>query len=569
MSTLIDSPVSRPVAPPQDGRRRRRVSGAIAWWIPIGVLAFLILYPLFHLLLTVGGEGTHIVRTLTSGSLPKILLNTLLYTLLTTVWGMALGLPLAWLLSRSDDRWTAAARTVICVGFVLPEFIYAISYVFVLDPQTGYLTRVIHLVAPSFNPPLYGLFGMVLLTGFFCIPQIVILVEPALRNVSADLEEAAEACGSRTLNTLLRVTFPLVMPSMLTAALLTALLAFASFGIPAALGIPSYFYVLSTDVYSLVSNYPPQFGQAAVLSMLFLVIGVLIATLQMYATRLSFRYRTLGGKGFKRRRQQPRLALRVLRGTYLWLMAAVVSIIPIGMIAAVSFAAKWWQLPGPVTLENYGFVLLKDPLLADMAITTGSVASLAIVGVVILALALGIYTTTRPGTPASICVRLLGYVALSVPPITFTVGALLAYVKPPLELYGTIWILVFSYWARFYPLAAAPIADALGQIDPALRESAAVAGAGGLRRLWSIELPLARSAVVAAALVVMMFTIRELLSAIFLQSTQVKMAMVSVFNYWDEGNFERAAAMASVIVFVSATIFILANRLQRGTAWRH
>lgn len=567
MSTVIDSEFGHQPKPLSG--TWRGMSGRFMWWLPIGLLGFLILYPLLELLLTVGGQGRQVVEALTGGGLPKILLNTLVYTVLTTLWGMALGLPLAWLLSRSDDRWTAAARTVICLGFVLPEFIYAIAYVFVLDPQTGYLTRLVHLIAPRFQPPLYGLWGMALLTGFFCIPQIVILVEPALRNVSADLEEAAEACGSRTFNTLLRVTFPLVMPSVLTAALLTFLLAFASFGIPAALGVPSYFYVLSTEVYSLVSNYPPQFGQAAVLSMVFLAMGILIAILQMYATRLSFRYRTLGGKGFRRRRQRAGFGVRILRASFLWLMAAAVSIVPITVMAAVSFAAKWWQLPGPLTLENYGFVLLKDPLLADVAMTTGSVTFIAILGVLLLALAMGIYTTSRPGTVSSICVRLLGYVALSVPPIAFTVGALLAYVKPPLEFYGTIWILVLAYWARFYPLAAAPIADALGQIDPALRESAAVAGAGGMRRLWSIELPLVRSVVVAAALVVMMFTIRELLSAIFLQSSQVKMAMVSVFNYWDEGNFERAAAMATVIVFVSGTIFVLANRLQRGTAWRH
>jgi iron(III) transport system permease protein len=568
MSTLIDSGFEPAPAEPIMVRWRRAATG-LAWWVPIACLALLILYPLLQLLLTVGGQGRHVLEVLTSGALPKILLNTLMYTVLTTIWGMALGLPLAWLLSRSDDRGTAAARAVICLGFVLPEFIYAIAYVFVLDPQTGYLTRLIHLFAPSFQPPLYGLWGMVLLTGFYCIPQIVILVEPALRNVSADLEEAAEACGSRTSNTVLRVTFPLVMPAVLTAALLTFLLAFASFGIPAALGIPSYFYVLSTDVYSLVSNYPPRFDEAAVLSMLFLVIGVLVAVLQMYATRLSFRYRTLGGKGFRRRRERPSIPARMARASFLWIMAAAVSIIPIVMMAAVSFAAKWWQLPGKLTLANYGFVLLKDPLLADMAITTASVTFFAILGVVVLALSLGVYTTERGRTVTATGVRILGYVALSVPPIAFTVGALLAYVKPPVELYGTIWILVLTYWARFYPLAAAPIADAQGQIDPALRESAAVAGGGGLRRLWSIELPLVRSAVVAAALVVMMFTIRELLSAIFLQSSQVKMAMVSVFNYWDEGNFERAAAMATVIVLVSGTIFILANRLQTGTSWRH
>jgi iron(III) transport system permease protein len=165
--------------------------------------------------------------------------------------------------------------------------------------------------------------------------------------------------------------------------------------------------------------------------------------------------------------------------------------------------------------------------------------------------------------------RLLGYVALSVPPIAFTVGALLAYVVPPFNFYGTVWILVFTYWARFYPLAAGPISDGFLQLDPALRESALVAGAGSWRVFWQVQLPLIWPVVIAAGLVVMMFTMRELLSAVFLQSSQVKMAMVSVFNYWEEGNLERAAAMSSVIVFTCAAILVVANRLRQGAAWRH
>jgi ABC-type Fe3+ transport system permease subunit len=166
-------------------------------------------------------------------------------------------------------------------------------------------------------------------------------------------------------------------------------------------------------------------------------------------------------------------------------------------------------------------------------------------------------------------VRVLGYVALSVPPIAFTIGALLAYVAPPLALYGTVWILVFTYWARFYPLAAGPILDGIVQLDPALMESARVAGANPWRAFWMIQLPLIRTVVIAGALIVMMFTVRELLSAVFLQSSQIKMVMVAIFNYWDEGNFERAAAMSSVVVLLCAVVFLIANRYQIGAAWRH
>ena len=535
----------------------------IAW------LAAIILLPLGSLFVVVGEHGLKSFRILGEERLLKILLNTATYTILTTAIALVLGLPLAWTLSRGNDRLTAVAKTIIALGFVLPEFIYAIAYVFLLDPSTGFLTRLIHLVFPNVTPPLYGLAGMSLITGLFCVPQIVILVEPAFRNVSSDLEEAAEICGSSTFNTLVRVALPLVMPAVLTSALLTFLLAFASFGIPAALGIPAYFYVLSTEVYSVVLAYPPRFDVAAVLSLIFLAVSLAIAAGQVLATRVASRYRTIGGKGFRTRQHQTPVALRMLRVAYIWTMALFVSLLPLAIVLAASFAKQWWKIPGPATLDNYRFVLGKDPLLASIAWTTTSVSVLTVLGTLGVALALCVVGSTRREGIAWWTAYVLGYIALSVPPIAFTVGALLVYVAPPLAFYGTIWILVLTYWARFYPLAASPISDGLMQLDPALRESGLVAGAGLPRVFWKLQLPLIRPIVVAAGLVVFMFTVRELLSAVFLQSSQIKMAMVAIFNYWDEGNLERAAAMSSVIVLTCVAVFVIANQLQRGATWRH
>ena len=98
-----------------------------------------------------------------------------------------------------------------------------------------------------------------------------------------------------------------------------------------------------------------------------------------------------------------------------------------------------------------------------------------------------------------------------------------------------------------------PISDGLMQLDPALRESA-WSPEPAASRVLELQLPLIRPIVVAAGLIVFMFTVRELLSAVFLQSSQIKMAMVAVYNYWDEGNLERAAAMSTVIVLTSCRI---------------
>jgi len=543
------------------------IRGAAALWsLPVLFLAIVILYPIFSLFGVLFHDDTHIVAMLENARLVRILVNTIKYTVLSTTIALCIGLPLAWNLSRRDDRTAAAARALIALAFVLPEFIYAIAYAFLLEPNTGYLTMLLHRVFPGLTPPLYGLVGMSIITGLFCVPQIAILVEPALRNIGAELDEAAETCGASTVAILRRVTLPLAAPAILTAALLTFLLAFASFGIPAALGIPVSYFVLSTEVFSVVSTYPPQFGEAAILSIIFLAVGLIATGGQIYATRLSNRYRTISGKGFRRRSRTTPAIERLAASIYVWFCVLAVSVLPLLMIFAASISKSWWKMPGPVTLEHYAFVLAHDPLIVDVARTTIAVTVITTFGCIALALMVCGFVSGRHGTFA-VLVRLLGYVALSVPPIAFTIGALLAYVKPPLALYGTIWILVFTYWARFYPLAAGPISDGFAQLDPALIEAAHISGANTTQTFWRIQLPLMRGVTVAAALVVTMFTVRELLSAVFLQSSQVKMAMVAIFNYWDEGNLERAAAMSGVVLALCAVIFFAANRFQTSAAW--
>lgn len=539
----------------------------VLWLLPIGVLAAIILYPIGTLVGLIVASGPHSLAVLTSPHTVRLLGNTMVYTVVSTAWALVVGLPLAWILSRSDSRSMAAARALVAVGFVLPEFIYAIAYVFLLDGSTGYVTRLLRSVLPHAALPLYGVWGMSLITGFFAVPQIVVLVEPALRNLSAELEEAAEICGASVASMLRRITLPLVAPAVLTATLLTFLLAFASFGIPAALGIPVNFYVLSTEVYSVVITYPPQFDRAAVYSLLFLAIGLVIAAGQIYATRMSLRYRTVGGKGFRVVHAPAPPLVRALLAAYVWIVTAIVAVLPLIVVAAVSLAVKWWQIPGPLTLQHYVAVLARDPLVPTMATTTALVTVLSVAGTLAFALALGIFGLGERGALSG-ATRLLGFVALSVPPIAFTIGSLLAYVHPPVALYGTIWILVFTYWARFYPLAANPIADGLTQLEPALAESALVAGASAWRTFWRVQFPLVRPVAIAAGLVVMMYTMRELLSAVFLQSSQVKMAMVAIFNYWDEGSLEHAAALSTVIVLISVTVFFIANRFQTGAGWR-
>src|SRR5262249_2894217 len=112
-------------------------------------------------------------------------------------------------------------------------------------------------------------------------------------------EESAEILGASRWRTALSVTAPLVAPAVLSGALIAFVNAIALFGSQAIIGIPGRIYTLPTRIYALFS-YPPNYGLASALSLIFVVITVAALLLQRaYLARRS--YVTLGGKGARTR----------------------------------------------------------------------------------------------------------------------------------------------------------------------------------------------------------------------------------------------------------------------------
>ncbi|MDN5927595.1 MAG: ABC transporter permease subunit [Hyphomicrobiales bacterium] len=533
---------------------------SVAWAIPLALIVGLVLYPLLQLMLGVLDLDTNYV---VAGPYLRVFRNTLIYALGSTVMALVIGTFLAWIFSRGDVPYIRPARVIIFVGFVVSEFIYAIAYTFLLDPQAGYLTWALggHTLFP-----LYSMTGMVLITGLFMVPQVFILVEPALENLGTDLEEASEACGANRWATLLRVHIPLITAALAAAALLTFLLSFASFGIPAALGVPNRIYVLSTLVFSLIRSYPPDFTMAAALSIPFILVGLLATAGKIYLLRRSVRFRVVGGKGKQMRRRHMSKPLQAMLFLVVWVAALLVSILPLAAVVFISFTNSWSRgISDGLGLHNYQFILFDSSGTANMAQTTITVTVATVVVVTTLALLYALYENSHRGIVSG-TIRMIAYIGIAVPPIAFTIGALFAYIKPPFAFYGTIWILVATYSARFVPIATDSIAAGLGQISVDLREAAASCGASSWCIFRTVIFPLLWPVVLAAGMVVTVFALREVLSAVFLSTGTIRMAMVGVFDFWEEGNLEFAAALATLLTALAGTAYILAGVL--GRRWR-
>jgi iron(III) transport system permease protein len=224
----------------------------------------------------------------------------------------------------------------------------------------------------------------------------------------------------------------------------------------------------------------------------------------------------------------------------------------------------FWQ---NLTLRHYRFIVF------EYEVTRRAIANSLLLagGAATLTLALGVLIgwldlrTTLPGR------RWLDYVSLvplGLPGIVVAVALIQFWLRVPLPLYGTLAILLLAYAGRYIPLAVRAANTAFRQVDPALEESARIAGAGWARTLGSVTLPLTRPGLLAGWLLVFVPAIQELSASILLFSSESITLAVAVYNLYETGYLEPVAALAILTMVIITAAAALAARLGRGTAGR-
>lgn len=483
----------------------------------------------------------------------RVMGTTLVYAGWSVALAMVLAIPLAWLVARSDMPGRAGVRSCITVSFVLPPLFHALAFVVLFQPRAGLVNLALdHLFSVRpFN--VYSMTGLVVVTALGLFPQMFLLVEAALRGIDPDLEEAARVAGGSRMQIARRVALPVVLPAVLSSVLLGTIEVMALFGPPAVIGIPARIYVMSTQIFVELSSSPPRIEFSAALSILFLLVAaVLIAVQGRLLRRRSFV--TIGGKGF---RQRP-VPLRQWRWVAFAASAAVLMVslvVPTLILGMISVSRVWTAgpVPGNLTLAFYRTVLSgqSDTLLSltnTLVIAFSVLAATVLVGLPMA----WIVTRERGWAPRTI--RVVAFLPFSIPAVVFTVGIVLAFIRPPLVLYGTLAIVIVCYFGRFLPYAVQPLSDAIRQIDGSLTEAARVVGAGPGRIGLRIVLPLLKYAAVSTAMLVFVACVREIVSIALLYSPGNETLMMSAMRLWDEGQVQVTAALV-VLTLVLVTLF--------------
>jgi len=394
-------------------------------------------------------------------------------------------------------------------------------------------------------------------------PFVFLLASSALQSVDASYEEAAQILGAGRLRTALLVTLPLIAPAVLAGTLLAFVNAIALFGSQAILGLPGRIVTLPTRIYALF-DYPPQYGLASALSLMFIVITVAALYLQhRFLARRS--YVTVGGKGARPQLIDLGPARWVLLG-FCAAVFAVAILLPYGALIAVSLSKSWglsfWK---GLTLDNYRFVLFEYNVTQRAILNSLLLATLAATIAVLLGAVIG-WIDVRTKAKGR---RLLDYAALvplGLPGIVMAVALIQFWLTMPVALYGTLTILLLAYIGRYIPLGVRAANTSLRQIDASLEESARVLGASWARTLREVTLPLIRPGLFAGWLLVFVPVIQELSASILLFSSSSITLAVAVYNLYETGYTEPVAALAMVNMAIISVALLAAHWLASGRA---
>jgi iron(III) transport system permease protein len=523
----------------------------------IAILLALIAYPLVLLagysLIDAHGNLTFdtFAKAFNRRGMWQAVLNSAELVALVTLGACALGIPLAWIVARTDAPGKSLVALAAGVSFVIPTFISVISWIFLAAPNSGYLNTLAIRYLGFEHAPLniMSFSGLVFIEIVGVYPLVFFAVSAALANVDASNEQAARVLGAGKLRTALTITLPLVRPAILSAVILVMLDALSSFGAPAAIGTMANFSVLTTKIYDLL-KFPPQFNYAAAVAMPILVFTAVSILIQKYAIRAE-NFRTLTGKATSD--QVTKLGpWRWVAGAFCILVVFATAILPIGSLFLLSVLSSFGA---DITLSNLvtkHYALIFDgEFVARASILNSLLLALATATVcATLGLVLG-WVVERIRFFGREVITFLVMVAYGFPSIAYAVGILMGYVN---LFYGTLTLILIAYAGKLLPIAFVLVRNGIQQLSTDLEEAARISGAGWLRGLKDVTFPLMRGAVGIAWVLVFSLSLRELSMSAILTQADTQVMPTVVIQFIEDGAIELAAALSVVIVTVCISI---------------
>ncbi|MBS7703081.1 ABC transporter permease [Chelatococcus asaccharovorans] len=563
------------VAPPVRLKPQRSVGLIIVYALTAAALLLLTVYPMVWLLIGSlsdrdgGYSVANYIELHDKFGAGGVLINSWVFAFGAAAAATITGVLLAVLVARTDVPLKKLARFSAILAFVSPPWLTAMAYVYIASPNAGLVNQLFDQIVGIKPFDIQSMSGMIFVTALFLYSFVFLTVEAALSSVDGSFEEAARVAGARPLRVIRTVTLPLVTPAIVSATAFSIIIAWGLFAVPAILGMPARIYVFSTQLYLFLSSFPPRLELAAAMGVTFvataLVVGMLVWVVQR--RRQSNSFAVVIGKG-ARAAAVPLRRWRPVAALFIVLLSLLSVIGPYLVVLWMSLNTRWFgnaSLAG-LSLANFDYVVRQYFAFWQISGNTLRIAAMEVVIVLLVATAVS-YFTRRTKLRGRFLLQGAAMYTLLVPSVAFLTAVMWAWIGAPIALYGGLTLIAMTQAARSLPIATRNIGDGFGQIDRSLEEAARICGAGRLRTLATVTLPLLRPVLLAAFTVVFLSALRDLNTPLFLGGGSTKSMTLSVliFQFWSETRIGEAAALTIILLSVTLAIFLpLSRTFSRG-----
>jgi len=434
---------------------------------------------------------------------------------------------------------------------LMPPIMKNIAWVLLLAPRSGILNGMLQQFAgietPVFNA--FSMAGMIWVFGLACVPLGYLFLLPIFLSFDPSLEESAYIAGSRPVNTMLKITFPLAIPAFISAFVLNFLRALRSFETPVLQGTPGNIKVFVSRVYdSMALEF--NTGLATAYSVVLVILSVVTLYFYIRATRFSERYATITGKGYR---------VRVIDiGPWKWAAFAAVFVyflagiaIPFIVLIVVSVIPyfdydTFMSFPSHMVLTNYYTVLRHPSFLSGLK--NSLLLSIAIALVTVLAGLVMAFTIHRTRAFGTKLFEFIGTLPLAFPPLVLSVGLVIIFIGTPL--YNSLWALGLGLFVAYFPYAFRNASGAIVNIHKELDEAAWVHGARWRHVFFKITIPILKPAVGGALFYIFIEAIRNVDVAVLLTAPGLEYGPVTLFEYFRVGQWAEASAGGVIYLII-------------------
>ena len=508
------------------------------------------------------------VTLFTDAGFGKVILNTAIFAIGTTMLTLVIAIPMAVLVVRTRLPFGRLLGLSMQWPFFISSLLLGFGWITLYGPA-GFVSVQVRQVFGFVPWNLYSLGGMAVTEAVGLAPIAYVFCVNALRQSDASLESAARVCGAGPLRILFSVVLPMLRPPIVYSSILVFSMSLETLSVPLLYGTPVRIQVFSTFLYTNgLQSIRPDYGILGAASTVILVVTIATVIIQAKVLKNAQRFVSVRGKAV-----HPRpLELGWIR----WIAAVGIivyvifgALLPILGLVFRSFTLIFTPLQNPLrtlTLNNYQRVFTFPVYVESItnSLIVAAVGAVLVSGLAILAVIIARRSSFR-------FARTVEYLALlpqAIPGIIVGIGFFWAFALFPggSWIQGTLMAIIIAFGLRALPTAFGSIAPAIMQIAHELDNAARTLGADWLGTFFRILRSLLRPAFVGALILVFVTMIKEYSAALFLSSANTGVIGTTMLELWVQGNTGSVAALATIQIAITAVFVGVASIFMKGHA---